>query len=155
MKIVTTKALSDDQKQRVFEIWNAEYPVKLQMPAMADFDEFINTLADTKHYLLSDNYCIAGWAAVFSIERVRCFFIMLASIVHGKGYGTLLLNQLKNDEKQLFAWAIDHDNDLKLNGEPYRSPIGFYQKNGFKINKELRLETVQLSAVNILWNREE
>jgi GNAT superfamily N-acetyltransferase len=155
MKIITTPALSDHQKQTALKIWNAEYPIRLVMPGMDEFDAFINPLINPKHYLLiTENEEIVGWAATFSIETARCFFIMLSGSVHGKGYGTLLLNELKHNEVQLFGRAIDHDTDLKANGTPYPSPINFYRKNGFTINNELRLENEQLSAVNILWNAE-
>ena len=155
MKIITTPALSDQQKQTALNIWNTEYPVRLLMPDMNEFDAFINTLINPQYYLLTNETDeIVGWAATFSIEPVRCFFIMLAGSIHGKGYGSLLLNELKKDESQLFGWAIDHNDDIKANGEPYPSPINFYRKNGFTINVDLRLENEQLSAVNILWNAE-
>lgn len=155
MKIITTTNLSNQQKQAALNIWNTEYPVRLLMPGMDNFDAFINPLINQKHYLLiNETDEIIGWAATFSIEHVRCFFIMLSGSVHGKGYGTLLLNELKKDGTQLFGWAIDHDTDIKANGELYPSPINFYRKNGFTINEDLRLENDQLSAVNILWAAE-
>lgn len=155
MKIITTPILSDHQKQAALKIWNTEYPVRLLMPGMDELDAFINPLINPKHYLLINEVNeIVGWAATFSRETARCFFIILSGSIHGKGYGTLLLNEIKKDEKQLFAWAIDHDNDVKANGEPYASPIKFYRKNEFTINEGLRLENEQLSAVNILWNAE-
>jgi len=151
MKIVTTLILSDLQKQTALKIWNTEYPINLQMPGMADFDAFLDTLIDTKYYLLIDAGNIAGWAATFSAGPVRSFFIMLNSAYHGKGYGTILLNELKKEGPKLFAWAIDHNNDVTSDGRAYPSPINFYLKNGFTVNNELRLENEQLSAVNILW----
>jgi len=154
MKIITTSTLSDQQKQAALNIWNAEYPVRLLMPGMDEFDAFINPLINPKHYLLINEIDeIIGWAATFSIEPVRCFFIMLSGSVHGKGYGALLLNELKKDGTRLFGWAIDHSGDIKADGEPYPSPINFYRKNGFTINTDLRLENEQLSAVNILWEK--
>ncbi|ASU33436.1 GNAT family N-acetyltransferase [Mucilaginibacter xinganensis] len=153
MKIIITPTLSDQQKERVLRIWNAEYPVRLQMPGMDEFDTFLNTLINPKHYLMvSNDDVIIGWGNKYYIGDVTCFFIMLSGEIHGKGYGTTLLNELKKGENQLFGWAIDHDTDVKVNGEPYPSPIHFYRKNGFTINIDLRLENEQLSAVNILWN---
>ncbi|MCR8558033.1 GNAT family N-acetyltransferase [Mucilaginibacter sp. BJC16-A38] len=155
MKIITSPTLSDQQKERVLHIWNTEYPVKLQMPGMADFDNFLNTLINPKHYLMIDNDdVIIGWGNKYYIGDVTCFFIMISGEIHGKGYGTTLLNELKKGEKQLFGWAIDHNNDIKADGRPYPSPINFYLKNNFTINTEMRLEDEQLSAVNILWEKE-
>jgi GNAT superfamily N-acetyltransferase len=154
MKIQTQTYLTAEQKQAALKIWNTEYPVKLQMPGMDEFDAFLNPLVDTKYYLLIDSGDIAGWAATFTAGPVRSFFIMLNSAYHGKGYGTILLNALKKEAPQLFAWAIDHNNDVKPDGRPYPSPISFYLKNGFTVNNELRLENEQLSAVNILWDND-
>jgi GNAT superfamily N-acetyltransferase len=151
MKIITQTHLTTEQKRIALKIWNSEYPVKLQMRGIDEFDVFLNPLIDTKYYLLIDAYSIAGWAATFSAGPVRSFFIMLNSAYHGKGYGTILLTELKKEGPQLFAWAIDHNNDVKPDGRPYPSPINFYLKNGFTVNNELRLENEQLSAVNILW----
>jgi GNAT superfamily N-acetyltransferase len=151
MKIITQTHLTTEQKRIALKIWNSEYPVKLQMRGIDEFDVFLNPLIDTKYYLLIDADSIAGWAATFSAGPVRSFFIMLNSAYHGKGYGTILLTELKKEGPQLFAWAIDHNNDVKPDGRPYPSPINFYLKNGFTVNNELRLENEQLSAVNILW----
>ena len=151
MKITSQTALAPEQKQAALKIWNTEYPVNLQMHGTAEFDDFLDTLVDPKYYLMDEGDFIAGWAATFSAGPVRSFFIMLNSTYHGKGYGTLLLNELKKEGPQLFAWAIDHNNDVKPDGRPYPSPINFYLKNGFTVNNELRLENEQLSAVNILW----
>ncbi len=121
------------------------------MAALADFEEFLATLLEPKYYFLLDNENTAGWAATFTAGPVRSFFIMLHGAYHGKGYGTILLNELKKEGPQLFAWAIDHNNDVKPDGRPYPSPINFYLKNGFTVNNDLRLENEVLSAVNILW----
>ncbi len=154
MQLVTTLNLNREQKLQALTIWNTEYPERLMMPAVADFDDFINTLFNPKYYLLLDGEVIAGWAATFFINDIRCFFIMLNSAYHGKGYGTMLLNELKKHGDQLFGWAIDHNNDRRTDGRLYPSPIDFYKKNGFAVNDELRLENEKLSAVNIVWNAE-
>lgn len=151
MEIMCQSVLSDQQKKAALRIWNTEYPVRLQMPAMADFDAFLNSLIEPNYYLFLDDEIIAGWAATFTAGTVRSFFIMLSGDYHGQGYGTILLNELKKEGPQLFAWAIDHNNDVKPDGRPYPSPINFYLKNGFTVNNDLRLENELLSAVNILW----
>ncbi|MFI5160675.1 MAG: GNAT family N-acetyltransferase [Sphingobacteriales bacterium] len=153
MKTITLTSFSDTQKENLLNIWNAEYAAKLQLPNLLEFEHFLDSLINQKHYLLvneGDN--IVGWAALFTIESAHCFFIMIDGNSHGKGYGTLLLNELKKHEKHLFGWAIDHNDDVKADGTFYRSPLDFYRKNGFTINSELRLETDQLSAVNIVWS---
>lgn len=154
MKIITQNHLSPAQKEAALRIWNAEYPVRLHMPAMQHLDDFLDSIFDKTYYLLiADNSAIAGWAAAFITGHVRSFFIMIDGAYHGKGYGTLLLNQIKQDNSKLFAWAIDHNEDVRADGTPYPSPIEFYLKNGFTVNEDLRLENELLSAVNILWEK--
>ncbi len=155
MKIITQNHLSPEQKETALRIWNTEYPVKLVMPGMEQFDKFLDTITDKEYYLLlnADNN-IAGWATAFTTGPVRSFFIMIDGAYHGKGYGTQLLDHIKQHNTKLFAWAIDHDEDVKPDGSPYPSPIAFYRKNGFTVNEDLRLENELLSAVNILWEKE-
>ncbi|HVW98530.1 MAG TPA: GNAT family N-acetyltransferase [Mucilaginibacter sp.] len=154
MTIITQDHLSPLQKEAALRIWNKEYPQRLVMSAMEPFDEFLDSITDKTHYLLLTGHReIAGWAAAFMAGPVRSFFIMVDGSYQGKGYGTLLLNQIKKDNHKLFAWAIDHDQDFKLDGTRYPSPIAFYLKNGFTVNNDLRLENELLSAVNILWQK--
>lgn len=153
MKIITQTYLTEEQKEIALKIWNTEYPVRLRMLAMEDFEAFLSPLVEPKYYFLLNEGNIAGWAATFTAGPVRSFFIMLNGAYHGKGYGTMLLNELKKEGPKLFAWAIDHNNDVKSDGRPYPSPINFYLKNGFTVNNDLRLENETLSAVNILWQR--
>ncbi|MBL4676400.1 MAG: GNAT family N-acetyltransferase [Mucilaginibacter sp.] len=151
-KVDYSASLTEPQKHTLLDIWNTEYPKQLCMPGITEFNAYLDSLANSAYLLLkADDGEIIGWATLFTVETVRCFFIMLKSKVHGKGYGTLLLNALKAKESMLFGWAVDHNRDLKADGTPYPSPIEFYLKNGFKINSELRLETNILSAVNIVW----
>jgi len=145
-------SLTEQQKETALSIWNAEYPKQLQMPGIAAFNAFLDSLINPGYYLLKEEGAgFIGWAAVFYRENIRCFFIMLSGGEQGKGYGTALLNALKAKENSLFGWVIDHENDVKADGTPYPSPLKFYKKNNFTINNSLRLETEVLSAVNITW----
>ena len=77
----------------------------------------------------------------------------LQSAFQGNGYGELLLNSLKEGLNEFYGWVIDHDRDLKSNGEPYQTPMPFYLKNGFELLADQRLETEIISAVKIKWSR--
>ena len=57
----------------------------------------------------------------------------------------------KEKENSLNAWVIDHNRDLKANGDAYRSPLEFYLKNGFKLLSDIRLELTNISAVQVNW----
>lgn len=152
MHIAETASLSPEQKEALLELWNSEYPQQLSFGSLGDFDRYLNDLPETTHYTgTSNGGAIEGWAFAFTRSGERWFALLVASNVHGQGKGTLLLNKLKEREQCLHGWVVDHNNDKKQNSEPYLSPLRFYQKNGFVVCTETRLETGQLSAVKILW----
>lgn len=152
MKIITSPHLTDLQKESVYKLWNDEYPQKLQYNHISEFEKYLNCLNDLRHYLLFDNKeNIIAWAATFIRKDEKHFALIVNSIMHGYGYGTVILNQIKKDEHYLTGWMIDHNRDLKSNGEPYCSPLGFYLKNDFRVLKSTRLKNEKISAVKIVW----
>lgn len=155
MKIIQTAILTSDQKQTLFELWNSEYPKKIVYNGISEFDFYLDGLSETKHFLIVDNQkAIQGWAFTFVREKEDWFGIIVNSKIQGKGFGTLLLNELKKDNSVLSGWATDHNNDVKKNNEPYLSPLEFYTKNGFVVQQNTRIENEKISAVKIRWVRE-
>ena len=150
MKIEETSALSHAQALAVLQLWNAEYPVTLQYNSDG-FAEYLEGLMKQKHYLLSDENGICGWAFTFSRDSEVWFAIIIDGSIHGKGYGSLLLNKLKEKEPALNGWAIDHNTAKKAGGAAYLSPLRFYLKNNFTFTNT-RLETEKLSAIKICWS---
>jgi hypothetical protein len=154
MKVIETVYLTAEQKRVIYGLWNQEYPEMLTYKSIADFDSYINNLIETNHLLLVDDFGdIEGWTVTFTRENERWFVIILDRKVQGQGKGTLLLNRLKQKEHKLCGWVIDHDNDKKQDGEPYKSPLKFYEKNGFIIYSDTRVDNEKLSAVKIVWKR--
>lgn len=154
MNIITTTSLTDFQKECAYNLWNNEYPQKLQYKNITGFDEYLNGLQQKKHYLLiNDEGIITAWAATFERDHEKWFAIIINSVSQGKGYGTVMLNEIKKDERRISGWLIDHERDLKANGEKYRSPLAFYIKNGFNILPDIRIETPAISAVKITWTQ--
>ncbi|HEX7869633.1 MAG TPA: hypothetical protein VF455_05905, partial [Chryseobacterium sp.] len=78
---------------------------------------------------------------------------ILSENLHGKGRGTKVLNELKQNKNELNGWVIDHSNDRKINGEFYKSPLEFYKKNEFEVLSDIRLELEIMSAVKIKWTK--
>ena len=137
------------------ELWNDEFPEKLNYQTLADFESYLSNLEDQFHILmLDDNQNIKGWYFDFIRDAERWFAIILNTEMSGKGYGTQLLNLAKEKEPVLNGWVIDHENDKKRNGETYTSPLNFYLKNGFELLPNNRLELEKLSAVKIRWEKE-
>ena len=154
MKIVKTTNLTKDQKNTFLNLWHNEYPVNLKYNAFSEFENYLKKLNNVTHFiLLSDKNHIQGWAYSFSRDKERWFAILLDSKIQKTGYGTILLNKLKGVESKLNGWVIDHNNDIKKNGENYLSPLYFYLKNDFKINSDSRRETEFFSAVKIEWDK--
>jgi hypothetical protein len=154
MKIIQTTSLALDQKQSVFELWNSEYPEKIGYNELSEFENYLDGLSNIEHYLIVDDQnSILGWAFAFFREEEDWFGIIIDSEIQGKGFGIFLLNELKKNKLVLNGWVIDHQNDLKQNNEPYLSPLFFYTKNGFLVEKDIRIENEKISAVKIRWEQ--
>jgi len=154
MQIITTTYLTDSQKESAYNLWNNEYPQDLQYQHIAEFDGYLNVLSEKKHYLLlNEQGIIVAWALTFIRDAEKWFAVIINSDVQGKGYGTLILDEIKKDELQLSGWVIDHERDSKANGQRYRSPLIFYKKNNFDILPDCRLESETISAVKIVWKK--
>ena len=146
--------LSKKEKEEILNLWNDEYPEKLNYQTLSEFENYLENLTEQSHILMkNENQSIKGWYFDFIRENEKWFAIILDSKFHGKGLGTKILNLAKENESELNGWVIDNHNDRKKNGELYKSPLSFYLKNGFeKLDKE-RLELEKISAVKIKWKK--
>ena len=153
MNIITTNELNESQKQAIYHLWNNEYPARIGYTSISDFDDYLNNLNSQKHYLFADDGNIKGWMFTFTRDEESWFAIILDSDIHGKGYGTQLLDMIKATTGKLNGWAVDHDNDVKHDGSVYKSPLDFYLKNNFVVNPGIRLDTEKISAVKISWKK--
>jgi len=152
MRIIQTENLSEEQKEVLRELWNEEYPARLHLKTIEDFESYLNGISNTKHYLLFDDFDkIIGWTFTFLRDGEDWFAIILNSKIQGKGNGSLLINEIKKEKTSLNGWVIDQENEVKQNNELYKSPMPFYIKNGFTILTETRIENKKMSAVKINW----
>ena len=120
MKIITTNNLDDHQKKVIYDLWNAEYPKNLTHSNPIDFENYLNALTNQHHNLLIyKNGIIKGWYFDFDRNNEKWFAMIIASEIHGKGFGTMLLNEAKKKESVLNGWVIDKTNYLKQNGDGY------------------------------------
>ncbi|MEM7087428.1 MAG: N-acetyltransferase [Bacteroidota bacterium] len=154
MKFIKTTILSKTSKVQILELWNNEFPEKLNYPALTDFENYLSNLKDQSHILMLDEHeQIKGWYFDFVRDKERWFAIIMDAEMSGKGFGTQLLNLGKENQTVLNGWVIDHSNEKKRNGETYISPLNFYLKNRFLLLPESRLEFQKLSAVKIQWKK--
>ena len=154
MQFIKTLKLSKSQKQEICDLWNNEYPEKLNYRNLADFENYLKNLSIQSHIIMVDkDQNIKGWYFDFIRENEKWFAIILDSKFQGKGLGKKMLNLVKEKESELNGWVIDHSNDKKQNGEIYESPLSFYLKNGFEILMKNRLENEKIYAVKIKWKK--
>ena len=154
MKIIASKYLTELQKKSVYHLWNEEYPQNLCYNTMQEFEEYLMGLSEKKHYLLiNPEEVVVAWAFTFKRDNEKWFAIIVNSLVQDKGYGSLLLNEIKKAETPLVGWVVDHELYSKSNGDKYRSPLVFYRKHQFNILANSRLETSKISAVKIEWKK--
>src|SRR6478672_1391556 len=144
MEIVKTKQLTDAQFQQINQLWNDEYPAQLK----DRFGILLDGVENYHHYLIEDehNNTIA-WAVDFKIANETRFSIIVHKEHQRKGLGKLLLKKLQEELGEFYGWVIDHNNDLKENGEYYQSPLLFYVKNGFDVLYDIQIDTEMLKAV--------
>ncbi len=154
MEFIEKIELSKTDKKEILNLWNAEYPEKLNYQTLSEFERYLKNLTEQSHILMkSKNQSIKGWYFDFIRDKEKWFAIILDSKFHGKGLGTKILNLAKEKESELNGWVIDHNRDKKKNGEAYISPLNFYLKNGFEKLTENRLEMDKISAVQIKWKK--
>ncbi|MCX2477544.1 GNAT family N-acetyltransferase [Pedobacter sp. MC2016-15] len=151
MRVIHTSELTNIQKKAIMKLWNNEYPDQLNYRNLTDLNSYLATLPGAMHFLCVRDAEILGWAFKFSRDAETWFAIILDSKIHKQGVGTMLLDILKADENALTGWVVDHDRYLKINGDAYPSPLNFYLKNGFGVNRQLRLESAHLSAAMVKW----
>jgi len=148
--IQKTKALTAKQFNQINQLWNEEYPIKLK----DRFPLLLEGVNDYNHYLIEDpNKNVVAWAVEFEKDKQIRFSIIVASIHKGKGFGGKLIDKLKEGNDEFFGWVIDHNNDLKMNGSTYQTPMPFYLKHQFEILNEIRIDTEMIKAVLIKWNK--
>lgn len=154
MKFIEQLELSNSDKKEILNLWNDEYPEKLNYQTLSEFENYLENLTEQSHILVrSENQRIKGWYFDFIRENEKWFAIILDSRFRGKGLGTKILNLAKEKESELNGWVIDKSNDRKKNGELYKSSLNFYLKNGFKKFDKERLELEKISAVKIKWKK--
>ncbi|MCH4824394.1 GNAT family N-acetyltransferase [Gramella lutea] len=152
MRFQQENILSLEQKKEILDLWNNEYPLNLNYQDISQLEDYLEKLKDQHHLLLLDeNDKIKGWYSDFIREGERWFLAILDHKFQGRKFGRKMLEMAMESNCVLNGWIIPNDDYLKSNGEFYKSPIGFYQKIGFQILENIKLETEKIRAVKIQW----
>ncbi len=142
--------MTDIQLKQINRLWNEEYPVSLK----DRFSSLLDGVDNFNHYLIEDDYKnLLAWAVDFEKDSEIRFSIIVNNKEQGKGFGKLLVTKLKESLGEFYGWVIDHNNDKKENGEYYQSPLSFYEKQGFEILHDKRIDNGILKAVKIKHKR--
>ena len=147
-----TKSLQTDKLLQLMRLWNNEYPASLAHKTIEDFEAYLATLSYCKHYLLEEKNAIFAWGFEFDRNEERWFALIIDKAQQGKRIGSQLLNFMKQSNRQLNGWVIDHGNATMSDGSFYRSPLAFYLKNDFQLVSHDRIDNEVISAVKIQWN---
>lgn len=146
MQLIETAHLNSQQKESIYILWNQEYPAKWSDKASADLGTYLNNFTH-KPFI----YCrvtLKVWkAGPLTLHGKIKGGSQLYWIAKHMGKALILLNKLKAKEQRLSGWVVDHNYDVKQDGNPYKFPLKFYEKNGFTIRSGIRLETEKLLAV--------
>lgn len=154
MQIITRFSLSQSQKNSLYHLWNHEFTRGVKYDHPHELEAYLTKWEHPVHLvILDDHENLLGWMFIFDREGERWFSMLLDKSIQGQGYGSKLLQEAQKREHQLNGWVVDDDQHVKNDGSLYRSPIGFYLKNGFSVKKEVRFTSPQLSAVKIVWEK--
>jgi GNAT superfamily N-acetyltransferase len=126
--------------------------MSLAQPDINAFDQYLHTLSQINHILLTGTYGnVQGWLICFIRDGEQCFVMLLDASLQGQGWGSKMINLAKERHSELNGWVIDNDNEPRQNGKSYRSPIGFYRKCGFEIRNDIRIEKKKISGIKVIW----
>jgi len=141
--------LSEKDFNSILTLWNESYPIGIVYKDLDEFKSFLEPLGAKKHYLIKEKDVIKAWLVSFDREYERWFSIIIHPDHLGSGLGRLLLTHVMSLEANLNGWVVDHDNDFKRDGRPYRSPLPFYLKLGFEKDPTRRYEKPGISCIRI------
>ena len=153
MEIVKSEILTEEQKKDIIKLWNDEYPKDLSLLDVKAFDEYLNQLSDKQHLTITWENRIVGWLIYFVRESEQCFAMLLDSSVQGMGLGSKLLSKAKDYTPELNGWVIDNNEQVKKDDTHYKSPIGFYKKNGFEIVPEIQTKKNNINGIRVRWKK--
>ncbi len=154
MNIIEATRLSRLQKEQIRSLWNREYPGDIMLESPAALEAYLSKLEDHRHLLLCDtDENIRGWYFDFIRDNTRNFAMIIDHSLQGRGYGRRLLNKGRSGLRSLQGWVVTASDYLKANGQVYRSPLGFYLKNGFRLCEGETQETKALKTVKIRWSQ--
>jgi GNAT superfamily N-acetyltransferase len=154
MELTEIKTLNKEQKKAIIALWNREYPEKLGLPTVPDFENYLQGLSEKNHIVLMDeNQVLKGWLIYFVRDEEPCFAMLLDASLQGKGWGSRFLDLAKQRNDVLYGWVIPNDGEIKSDGGTYKSPVGFYLKNGFEVLNNIAHKKKGITGIKVKWKK--
>lgn len=152
MDFVETKSLNEEQKKSIVALWNLEYPKKLALPSVLDFERYLDGLSDKNHIVLMDeDKALKGWLIYFMRDGERCFAMLIDRTLQGWGWGSRFLDLAKQRNNELNGWVVPNNEETKSDGGTYQSPVAFYLKNGFWILNNSEQDKNGITGIKLRW----
>ncbi len=145
---ISCSILSSTQKEEALQLWNESYPTTLSLSSVDDLEDYLSGLGNPKHSLLFRENKLEAWFWDFDREGEKWFAMMVSKAYRGRGLGARMLIDALERNPKIVGWVIDKPGYEHADGSPYKSPLAFYEKYGFKTLNQ-RLELPSISAVKI------
>ena len=134
-------------------LWNDNYPISLFLPTIKDLSDYLDRLINPTHYTIEEDGKLLAWHAIFDRNDERWFIMIIHQSYQRKGLGRSLLENSKKVENQLAGWVIESDEYIKHDNSRYISPLNFYLKNNFDVDKTFRLQKNGIETVKVFWRK--
>lgn len=152
MNFIRINSLSNQQKKEIIHLWNKEYPKKIAYHSIDQFEVYLDQLLDKHHIILvNKNDTLKGWFVDFIRDGERWFAMILDASTQGKGLGSKFLDLAKEQNDALNGWVVDNNHEIKQDGTYYKSPIQFYEKNGFQILSDIHIDKKEINGIKVKW----
>jgi GNAT superfamily N-acetyltransferase len=145
--------MNKKQWQKLHQLWNSEYPSVLNYVDFQTFEANISTWGSVNHRLINRGEEVVGWLADFDRDDQRWFALIVSRRFQRSGIGRRLIELAKQNNDELNGWVIDEPGHSKADGSAYISPLPFYLRLGFHIEKISFLDKYAIQATKINWTR--
>ena len=153
IKIAQSNTLVESELQSIHAMWNSAFPLEIAYETVNETELFLAGLSKLRHIKAFESEQMIGWMGIFE-RHGECWFIILASTAHQrKGTGTALIAKAKEDEEELNGWIVLSEEHKISSGAYYRSPAGFYEKQGFTLNENRSMTARGLESHHIQWKK--